>query len=161
MNRKLVLFAALYGAGMTVVFFRPLLPKETAFYLPVEGSSDQSEEIAHENAVVLVERQGEELIKVSIKPDTPWPYYLTGSIFAFLSCYFQYQTSKEEAARKNENEFQEPAPETQPDDDPLYERFLAEDESRRLVPRAVLEKDFGEWKAREAWVENPERNSSL
>jgi len=146
MNWKSAVRALIYGVAMVFLLFRALLPGSSVTYFPLQDEVGSSIEASQENYRIFVERTDEEILKVEVERKISSGHYLMGLAFGLLFGLSHYQTLRKNAAERNEKEFQEPAPDIEPADDPLYERFLAEDESRRLVPAAVLKKDFAEWK---------------
>jgi hypothetical protein len=107
------------------------------------------------------ERVGKDRVMITVEPDEGFLKYLFFGMFVLLFASLFYRTDSEEDGSGNRAKPIDFGPEERFKGDPRFEEFVAEDESRQLVPRSVLEKDFADWKNEKARIESRERDSSV
>lgn len=161
MKRLRVILIVLGGLAMGWLGIRILVSRAETFYVQWGLDSQDPQRIETREYQVVIEQvktSGEEegqvpLRRVTIEPNVRWIHYWMAGMFGlfFVNTFFRNARENDET-REEGNRLE---------DDPRYQEFVAEDESRRLVPGEVLEKDFAEWKEKDAGVENPERDTSV
>lgn len=150
MNQKHLLFAIMQGLMFGWISFNALNPGAVSVTLrpDSEGSHQKVTEIGMHEFEVKVQVYEDESVEAEFAHVPRFTDYLFPAVIGVLFAISGYQNLEREERRKNAGDFDEPAIEYPSNPGPLYERFLEEDEGRRLVSRAVLEKDSEAWKAK-------------
>lgn len=123
-----------------------LVPKPEGFGLQQKQNGRYEEVNEVGGYEVTISDNGRGYLSVDFEPQVRWSHYLLSAALAALGGFLFYQGLQQQEAKRSEDEFRERVEPAAPDEDPLYEEFLAGDEKRRFLPRSVLEKDFQAWR---------------
>ena len=134
-------------------------PKEGVVYFNLESDRVTTSDLHLTEYKAKVRRVGNGELMITVEPDYGIRKYLYFGAFVVILGSASYGWSKLENVSENDSKPQDSSPDVEQPKDSVFELFLAEDEARRLVPRATLEKDFEDWKSAQHESESPEEDS--
>ena len=100
-----------------------------------------------ERSEIEVTSQGNGMLEILVKPEGQWGRYLVFALFAAICASNYYQNFIEADRKKLKERELGLSDRTPPDEDPLYESFLSENDNRRLFPKGMNQDDFEKWKS--------------